>query len=117
MSYPSSPNPILTPIEQANLLAGHAAAYATAFLDGRHDATELGRNADRLMCEMLAIDISANTVLDPVRLLTIAMMRTSRASGEARQDRWMQVMGALVELVRAESRALIPAQRVAGERA
>jgi hypothetical protein len=105
----------LTPIEAANLLAGHAAAYATAFLDGRHGAIELGRNADRLLGELLAMPSSANGILDPVRLLAIAMMHTARATGEARQDRWQQVMGSLVELVRAESRALIPAQRVTGD--
>ena len=34
------------------------------------------------------------------------MLYTARAQDEARQDRWQHVMGALVELVRIESRAL-----------
>ena len=34
------------------------------------------------------------------------MLHTARAQDEARQDRWQHVMGALVELVRTESRAL-----------
>jgi hypothetical protein len=95
------------PIEAANLLAGHAVAYATAFLDGRNDATDLAQNVDRLQLDLLAAsDPSTNGILDPVRLLNVAMMHTAGARGEARQDRWQQVMGSLVELVREESLAL-----------
>jgi hypothetical protein len=98
----------LAPIDAANLLAGHAVAYATAFLDGRHNAEQLGANAARLQADLFAArDPATNGILDPVRLLSISMLHTARAKGEARQDRWQHVMGAMVELVRIESRALL----------
>ena len=97
----------LAPIDAANLLAGQAVAYATAFLDGRHDAERLASNAMLLEAALfVARDPATNGILDPARLLTIALLHTARAQGEARQDRWQHVMGALVELVRTESRAL-----------
>jgi hypothetical protein len=115
------PDHFLSPLDRANLLAGHAIAYATAFLDGRHKAHELARNAEvmQLNLDMTTTgDLAANAILDPVRMLNVAMTRAARAvleqpkdgSGrapwEARQDRWQQVMGALVELVRQESRSI-----------
>jgi hypothetical protein len=97
-----------TPIANANLLAGHAVAHATAYLDGRHTAEQLADHVRRLQIELLAApqDLAANQILNPVRLLTVAMTHTAAARGQARQDRWEQVMGALVELVRVESRSL-----------
>jgi hypothetical protein len=62
-----------------------------------------------------ARDPATNGILDPVRLLTIAMLHTASVQDEARQDRWQHVMGALVELVRTESRALRDAKRAAEE--
>lgn len=98
----------LRSIDQANLLAGQAVAYATAFLDGRHDAAQLASHANKLQLELtMSNDPSTNAILDPVRLLNIAMMRTAIAQGEARQDRWQHVMASLVELVRDESRSLL----------
>ena len=97
----------LAPIDEANLLAGQAVAYATAYLDGRHDVERLTDNSMLLEAVLFsARDPATNRILDPVRLLTIAMLHTARARDEARQDRWQHVMGALVELVRTESRAL-----------
>jgi hypothetical protein len=97
----------LAPIDAANLLAGQAVAYATAYLDGRHNAERLAGNAMLLEAVLFsARDPATNGILDPVRLLTLAMLHTARARDEARQDRWQHVMGALVELVRTESRAL-----------
>jgi hypothetical protein len=56
---------------------------------------------------MAAIDDpDAKKILDPVRLLIVSMMGTAYALGDERQDRWQQVMGALVELVRHESTEL-----------
>jgi hypothetical protein len=104
---PESPQHF-TPAESANFLAARAVSHATAFLDGRNDAAELARNADRIQLELMmsATDPSTNIILDPVRLLCVAMMRTAVAPGDSRQDRWQQVMGALVELVRHESHEL-----------
>lgn len=103
----------LTPLGAANLLAGHAVSYATAFLDGRHSAAQLVSNADRLFCDLLAAAShpEINGILDPVRLLTCAMMRAGRAALDPdesleRKERWQIVMAALVELVCHESRQL-----------
>jgi hypothetical protein len=41
-----------------------------------------------------------------VRLLAVAMTHAARATDKARQDRWRDVMGSLIELARIESRAL-----------
>jgi hypothetical protein len=106
----------LAPIDAANLLAGQAVAYATAYLDGRQDAEQLLANALRLEPDLFAArDPATNGILDPVRLLTIAMLHTASVQDEARQDRWQHVMGALVELVRSESRVLRDAKRAAEE--
>jgi hypothetical protein len=96
---------ILTPAETANFLAGKAVASATSFLDGRCAAEALRDDADRLMHELLAVDhhSGANAILDPARLLVLAMMRTARATEPWRLDRWQNVTAALVELVRRES--------------
>ena len=97
----------------ANFIAGKVVAHATAFLDGRNDAIELGRNARADQIELMAggEDAAAKQVLDASRLLVVSMMGTSYAQGEQRQDRWQMVMGALVELVRHESLALRTAPR------
>lgn len=97
-----------TPAEHANFIAGKVVAYATAFLDGRNDAAELGRNARAVQIELMTgiDDVTAKPMLDSARLLVVAMMGTSYAHGDQRQDRWQMVMGALVELVRHESLAL-----------
>ncbi|WP_036010639.1 hypothetical protein [Bradyrhizobium yuanmingense] len=103
----------LTRIEQANLIAGHAVSYATAYLDGRHTAQQLGDNADRLFIDLLVIEnAETSTFLIPVKLLAIAMMRTARRTIPAsletdeRAERWHAVLAALVELVFNESRQL-----------
>jgi hypothetical protein len=97
-----------TPAEHANFLAGKITGYATAFLDGRHDVITLGRNSRSAQMEVMAAvdDPAAKAILDPVRLLIVSMMGTAYAQGDERQDRWQQVMGALVELVRHESSEL-----------
>ncbi|MBN9007276.1 MAG: hypothetical protein J0H40_17900 [Rhizobiales bacterium] len=108
-------NQHLTRIEQANLIAGHAVAFATAYLDGRHTAAQLADNADRLFLDLLVIQsVETSTFLVPVQLLTVAMMQTARRripeslETDARGERWHQVMAALVELVQHESRELSP---------
>jgi hypothetical protein len=97
-----------SPVEHANFVVAKAVSHATAYLDGRNDADQLGRNARAVMCELIPVtdDPRAKAILDPARLLTIAMLNAAVAQGEARQDRWSQVMGALVELVRHESTEL-----------
>ena len=97
-----------TPASAANLLAGHAVAYAMAFIDGRHSAWELGRNAETLQHQLLAMtrDIESNELLDPVGLLSAAMTHTARAClpesqvPADRRDRWTFVMASFVDLIR-----------------
>jgi hypothetical protein len=103
-----------TPAEHANFLAAKTVAHATAFLDGRNDATDLARNTRSVQFEILAAgdDVSAKPILDASRMLVVAMMATAWVHDEARLVRWQQVMGALVELVQHESLAL----RISGER-
>lgn len=112
----------LPPIDQANLLAGHAVSAAAAFLDGRHTAEQLSSNASALWIDLalLPSSLEINLILEPVRLLTSAMMSTARfaaarpsvadsvasAAAHIRFDRWQHAMAALVELVCHESRQL-----------
>ncbi|KGT75825.1 hypothetical protein MA20_32065 [Bradyrhizobium japonicum] len=103
----------LTRAEQANLIAGHAVSYATAYLDGRHTAQQLADNADRLFLDLLVIsNPETSAFLVPVQLLAVAMMRTARRKipdsldTDALAERWHAVMAALVELVLNESRQL-----------
>lgn len=106
----------LTRIEQANLIAGHAVAYATAYLDGRHTTAQLAENADRLFLDLLVItNVETSTILVPVQLLAVTMMRAARNARDLdapayvvhdRLDRWHSVMGSLVDLVLHESRQL-----------
>jgi hypothetical protein len=103
----------LAPIDEANLLAGQAVAYATAYLDGRQSAEQLAAHAARVSVKLviaLHTDAAPNpavrAILIPVRLLAVAMTHAARATDQARQDRWRDVMGSLIELTRIESRAL-----------
>lgn len=103
---------------RAILVAGHAVAYATSFLDGRHDARMLSANADRLFNDLLAIgDAGTNSPLDSTRLLSIVMLRASRCAiaiengtdgplDAARLERLQEIMVGLVEIVRMDSGAL-----------
>jgi hypothetical protein len=69
----------LSPIDQANLLAGHAVSCATGYLDGRHDAQQLADNADRLFLDLLVVESEdTSAFLIPVQLLAFTMMRTAR---------------------------------------
>lgn len=102
----------LTRIEQANLIAGHAVSYATAFLDDRHNVQQLADNADRLFLDLLVINSpETSEFLVPVQLLAITMMRTARAARDlsqwpSQEDRWHAVMASLVELVLDQARRL-----------
>jgi hypothetical protein len=98
-----------TAAEHANFLGAKTVAHATALLDGRNDGAQALRNARAITCELIAApdDPAANAILDPARLLVVAMMGAASADpGSPRQDRWMHVMGALVELVRHEANEL-----------
>ena len=107
----------LAPIDAANLLAGQAVAAATAFLDGRHDRLTLKADADRLQLALLSMnDATTGPILQPVRLLVVAMAALAMAAhraeiggfvGNERLERWEQVTAALVEMIRSESRALL----------
>ena len=103
----------LAPIDAANLLAGQAVAHATAYLDGRQSAEQLATHAARVGVKLVialhtdaAPDPAVRAILIPVRLLAVAMTHAARATDQARQDRWRDVMGSLIELTRIESRAL-----------
>ncbi len=104
----------LTRMEQANLLAAQAVSYATAYLDGRHDAVKLSDNADALLLDLLVINTEeTSSFLIPVQLLSITMMQAAKHArlislgANDRTERWHQVMGALVDLVMHDSRQLI----------
>lgn len=111
----------IAPLDQANLVAGHAVSYATAFLDGRHTAAQLGDNADRLFLDLLVVEApETSSFLIPVQLLAITMMRIAKHARESvtprqlyatspwqeRMERWRQVLASLVELVCHESRQM-----------
>ncbi|WP_316214334.1 hypothetical protein [Bradyrhizobium sp. SZCCHNR2032] len=104
-----------TALDRANFLAGHVVAAAEAFLDGRHNAARLAEDAQRLQAKLVGFDDPAtNPILQPSRLITVAMMGMAKASVAAatdgaavwRLERWEQVTRALVDLVRFESRQL-----------
>ncbi len=99
---------ILTAPELANLLAGKAVAGATSFLDGRSDAARLADVAEQLLFELMAVghDPAAASILDPARLLVLAMLRLAASREPWRRERWRQITAALIELVRRESTEL-----------
>lgn len=114
-------------LDHANLLAGQAVAACEAYLDGRRDAAQLAADAQSLQLLLFARnDASAHMLLDPVRILNIAMLRTAAHAQAvhgaaafpasplaenisviaARLVRWRSVMASLVTLVREESRLI-----------
>jgi len=98
----------LNPIDAANLLDGQAVAEAEALLAERRDAGSCEAAAYRLQLELIAKenDVASNVILNPVRLLTVALGRAARADTEERRARWRRVLAALTDLVRHESLAL-----------
>lgn len=101
------------PIDEANLLAGHAVAHATAFLGGRCQARELASHADAIELGALGFSdhVETNLILNPVRLLVTAMRGTALSALDptqttGRNDRWERAMASLVELVCDYSREL-----------
>jgi len=94
----------------ANMLAVRAVRHAADFLQGKEGPTLLGMHAEQLQLDLLIADPKANGLLNPVRLLNVAMASTALVAaaqgGEietaARLDRWMHVIGSLVELVQHE---------------
>jgi len=94
-----------SPVEHANFVAAKVVAHAAAYLDGRNDADTLYITARSVFTELIVVgeDLRAKAILDATRLLTIAMLNASSVKDEARLDRWQQVMGALIELVKIES--------------
>jgi len=98
----------MSPPEHANFIAAKVVSHAMAYIDGRNDRALLGRNAESVMIELIACsdDPDAKTILDPARLLVIAMIGTAGADDEARRMRWCDVMVALIHMVRQESHEL-----------
>lgn len=98
----------LSPIDAANLLAGHAVAEAEACLAERRDAADIGTVATLLWQahDAIARHQPSPEILVPVRLLITTMVRVARADTAERRDRWRRVLAALTDLVRHESLAL-----------
>jgi hypothetical protein len=99
----------MSPAEHANFVAARVVGHATLFLKVNPDAALLASNAKSAMLELIPCsdDLKAKAILDASRLLVVAMLGTSHADGdEVRQDRWMQIMAAMIELVRHESTEL-----------
>ena len=98
----------LSSFAEASLLAGHAVACATAFLDGRHSAWSLGQNAEQLHKQLGEThrDAESNELLDPVTVIVAVMSHTAKAclpdSGvpDERRERWMFLMASLVDMIR-----------------
>lgn len=91
----------------ANMLAVRAVRHATAFLQAQDGPTLLGMHAEQLQLDLLLGDPLANGLLNPVRMLNVAMASTALAAAEpsvdaARLDRWMHVVASLMELVQHE---------------
>jgi hypothetical protein len=116
-------NSRLLPIDQANLLAGHAVTAATAFLDGRHTPEQLDSNSSAIWKQLIAFtdtSLEVNIILEPVRILAFTMASTARhamarpdvadsmksAVAHIRFERWQHAMASVVELVMHESRQL-----------
>ncbi|CUT12509.1 hypothetical protein BF49_3589 [Bradyrhizobium sp.] len=92
----------------ANMLAVRAVKHATSFLQGQDGPTLLGMHAEQLQIDLLLADPLANGLLNPVRLLNVAMASAAHQVSDvpagviadaALLDRWMHVIGSLVELV------------------
>jgi hypothetical protein len=99
---------LLTPPEQANLIAAQAVAAATSFIDGRSDKCTLAASAGRIFEDIgkVAPDLRARQIVDATKLLAMTMINTA-VSNSARGDRWADVMKAFVELLRHESTDLV----------
>ena len=95
---------LLTPPEQANLIAAQAVAAATSFLDGRSDACALAGAAGRVFGDISKItpDPRAHEIVDSIKLLAMAMINTA-VNRSARAERWADIMKAFVSLLRQES--------------
>ncbi|WP_448031518.1 hypothetical protein [Bradyrhizobium liaoningense] len=91
----------------ANMLAVRAVKHATSFLHGQDGPTLLGMHAEQMQIDLLLADPLANGLLNPVRMLNVAMATTALVAAEpkgeaARLDRWMHVLASLMELVQHE---------------
>ena len=101
----------LSPIDAANLLAGHAVAEAEACLAERRDAAQIVAAVDRLWRALDRVEHMVERppvpeILTPVRLLIMALAHTATTDTEDRRAKWRRVMAALADLVRHESLAL-----------
>jgi hypothetical protein len=105
MTVPDSEH--LSAVDAANLLAGQAVAEAEAFLAERRDATQCEKIVDQLWRALAVIEHPPiPEILDPVRLLIMALGRVALAGTDERRARWRRVLAALTDLVRHESLAL-----------
>lgn len=107
-SIPSYYAAAMSPAERANFVAGKIVGHATAFLDGRHDATQLAAHAHADLIEMLPFgdDPAARPILLAARMLQVAMTGCAASTDDARRDRWATVMAAMCDMVRHESTEL-----------
>ncbi len=95
----------MAPDREAQFICSLAVAASEGFLGGRIDAGALGKEADRVACQVLTVSSASADVPDALRLLVVTMRRTSIATG-ARQEHWADVMAALARLVRHEAAVL-----------
>ena len=95
----------LSPIDAANLLAGQAVAEAELFLAERRDMAGFEPVDIELWHTLAAIDPPL-PILQPVRMLIVAMDAAGRTDTTERRARWRRVLAALADLVRHESLAL-----------
>ncbi len=108
----------LSPLDQANLLAGQAVADVTAYLDGHHDATRLALDVVRLEAQSLGCtDPAATWLMQGVRMILVAargIIEAERLAGAGddeariRRKKWRLIAAGLVELIEFDSRMLIP---------
>lgn len=95
----------LTAPQALSLLAGHAVAAATDYLDGRSDGAELASATEHVFNNLGSTepdDARTSAIADTVNLLLIAMMNTATSEG-TRAQRWAVIMAAFIPLLRDES--------------
>ncbi|XUM25082.1 hypothetical protein ACRAVF_34005 (plasmid) [Bradyrhizobium oligotrophicum S58] len=121
-SLRAMPDVHLSPLDAANLLAGHAVACVTGYLDGSRDAARLAVDVASLEAQSLGCtDPVATWLMQGVRMILVAargIIDAERIGGDGealiRRGKWRLIAAGLVELIEFDSRMLI--QHAADER-
>lgn len=104
-----------TQLRHVSFIAAQAVAAAeTYFRAGaatKESQGELGRQTDRLMCELMMLPTdAAESISSATKLLLVAMSKMSIATG-SREKSWRAIVVAFLRLVREEAKAIgAPAQ-------